>query len=92
MTESLENLRSRIAKIDSQIIQAIGERMYLSREIGQVKRAGRMDIEVKDVEEAVLSRAKSLGQESGLDEEFIENLFRLLIEHSKKEQQEETRG
>jgi len=90
--ETLEELRRRIAKIDLEIIRALRERMDLSREIARIKRAGRMDIEVREVEEVVLSRARSLAGEMELDPEFVDALFRLIIDESKKEQQREIDG
>lgn len=88
-SDSLKDLRQRIADVDSRIVEAVAERMGLSTRIGRVKSAERMEIEIREIEKAVFERVKDKGHEMGVDEELVERLFHLLIEYSKKEQRRE---
>ncbi len=84
--EDIDELRRRISEVDSLILEAVAKRMQLSAEIGEVKAARGLDIEVKDVEKQVLSRARARARELGIDEHVTVQLFQLLVEHSKEEQ------
>jgi chorismate mutase len=82
----IEDLRSMIAGVDNRILDAIADRMKLSVEIGRLKSIRGMGVEAKEVEEQVVSRGRSRAGELGLDQELAEEVLRLLIEYSKREQ------
>jgi chorismate mutase len=84
--EEIEELRSRIAEVDSKILDAVAERMNLSVEIGRLKSLKGLDVEAKEVEDLVIARGRSNAMELGLDEELVERILKLLIEYSKREQ------
>ena len=84
--EEIEELRSKIAEVDSRILDAVAERMNLSVEIGRLKSLKGLDVEAKEVEELVISRGRSNARELGIDEQLVEEILNLLIEYSKREQ------
>ncbi len=89
MTEDsgeIERIRKRIAKVDSRIVEAVAERMRLSSEMGRAKCSRGIDIEIREVEEMVIRRAKEMGRQAGVEEGLVEEIFRTLIEAGKREQ------
>lgn len=82
----IEDLRSMIADVDTRILDAIANRMKLSVEIGRLKSDRGMGIEAKEVEEQVVSRGRTRAGNLGLDPELAEEVLRLLIDYSKREQ------
>ena len=84
--DDLEAIRTKIADVDSRIVQAVAERMRLSSRIGRIKSMKGMSIESKEVERIVLQRACDRAAELGLEQELVERIFKLLIEYSKRQQ------
>ncbi len=80
---SLAKLRERIDRIDTEILTLLNERLELARRTRKLKPA------VRDVrrEREVISRLKARASASGgLSGEFIEGLFRRIIEESRRVQ------
>ena len=84
--EDIEELRAKIAEVDSRILDAVAERMNLSVEIGRLKSLSGLDVEAKEVEELVVARGRAGARDLGIDEELVEKILRLLIDYSKREQ------
>ncbi|MBU7005043.1 MAG: chorismate mutase [Theionarchaea archaeon] len=84
--KDIEELRSKIAEVDSRILDVVAERMNLSVEIGRLKSLRGLDVEAKEVEELVVARGRACARELDIDEELAEKILRLLIEYSKREQ------
>lgn len=84
--QTIEEIRRKIAEVDSRIVKDVAERMRLSAEIGRAKAERGMEIEVREIEERVLARAKAKAVELGVSGELANKLFRLLVEYSKQEQ------
>jgi len=80
----LNQLRIRIDSIDQQIIILISERMNVVWQIGEYKRKNKIQITDTSREQVVIERVVGNGKKVGLDTEFIENLFKLIIEEAKK--------
>ena len=80
----LSELRSRLDKIDEQLITLFEERMSVSREIGAYKRVNSIPITDESREREITeSRSKNASAECA---EGIRSLMRLLIEESKRVQ------
>lgn len=83
---SLERIRRGIDRTDDGIVRLLARRRRLALSLARVKRA--LDIPIFDRrrEAALLGRVKRLGVRHGLDEEFVEVLFRLVVMNSKETQ------
>ncbi len=88
-TSELDYWRSEIDQVDELILQKLAERMEISRKIGAYKNSHQLCIlqanRYRSLMKHLLLRAKTLG----LDEAFIEDLFRLIHEQSVEIQQNE---
>ncbi len=85
--EHLNNLRKDIDAVDYQIIELIGKRMNLSRQIGTYKRS--MDVsnfQPARWDEVIKSRTKA-GVDKNLSEEFILRMYQYIHEESLRHQE-----
>lgn len=80
--ESMEQLRARIDVIDESILAALGERMDISRKIGEYKKKNNIAIIQASRWDTVLERVKSIGAGYGLDADFVEALYNSIHEAS----------
>lgn len=85
----LDDVREQLDDVDRKIVEALAERDRLVGEVARRKmtsEGGR----VRDAarEEALLSRLVSLGQDAGLDGFYVTRMFREVIDHSVRLQQE----
>ncbi|MEW6419934.1 MAG: chorismate mutase [Nitrospirota bacterium] len=80
----LQYCREQVREIDHEILELIGERMKICLEIGEIKK--HLDIPVFDPEQEikVLKDKASLGAAIGLEEDFVTNLMNLMMQYSKK--------
>lgn len=80
--KSLEEIRQIIDQLDENIVEALGKRQKIVREIlsGKLDRAD----EIRDPqrEEKLLEKIRRKAPEFGLDPFFLEQLFREIIQHS----------
>ncbi len=76
----LDQLRRRIAQLDSALLALVAERMELAREIGEEKL--RLSLPLRDytVERVVLERSQRLALELGVEPALAERLFLELVE------------
>ena len=79
--ESMRDVRAGIDSLDEQLLNLLSERIQYIKRAAQIKTS--ID-SIRDDEriEAIISKRKSQASEHGYSEEFIENLFRQLIEYS----------
>lgn len=81
-------LRTRIDALDDSILNALSERMEVSREIGRMKRgSGAAIVQPKRWSE-ILGKVRQRAENLGLDPGFAEDLWNLIHEQSIKEQNE----
>lgn len=71
----MKDLRQQIDQIDRQIVELLGKRMDLVKEIGQLKQSSDSGIQDKNREEEIRSRLNKLAAQEGLDEEFVNHLY-----------------
>lgn len=79
---ALSSLRSKIDVIDENILDLLAERMRTVGEIGCLKRANNVTILQQDRWEKVLRIVTEGARERALDEEFIQELFKLIHQGS----------
>ncbi len=88
VSNSLDQLRERLDGIDGAILEALANRQQVVSDISHLK----LDVpdELRDPrrEEDVLSRLVETGRSSGLDPYFVTRLFREVLDHSVRRQQE----
>ena len=84
--ETLKDLRKRISKIDDEILSLIEERMSLSVKVGEYKRAHGLPIKDYGVEKQIIDKVRQKAGSFGMAEDLGEDVFKTLIEHSCKVQ------
>lgn len=85
-TESLTLLRQQIDEIDNDLIEALGKRMRISREIGQYKKEHSMPVvQTNRYDDILNSRAKS-AEEMGMSGEFMKVIYQAIHEESVRQQ------
>ncbi|OGH90450.1 MAG: chorismate mutase, partial [Candidatus Magasanikbacteria bacterium RIFOXYC2_FULL_39_8] len=59
-------------------------RFELAKQIGKIKKESGMSIQDKDREQRLFEFYRKLGDEFGVDQEFLNKLFEFIIEESKR--------
>ena len=81
---NLEPLRRKIDIADEEIIIAISKRMETVRLIADYKKKDGIPIFDSDREKEVIERIRKYAEESDINPDFAEKIFRLIIEESKR--------
>lgn len=76
---NLEELRIEIDKCNNEIIGAIKKRFYVTREIGKIKKDSNLSSYDKNREDKVINNVRLLAQNSNLNEDMIEDVFRIIM-------------
>lgn len=85
----LEALRKHIDVIDTQIIQIIAQRDAIVKQIGAYKKEHNLKVLDNSREEQLHQFHKQKAQENDISEQLIEQIFNILINHSKGVQEHE---
>ena len=86
MTLSIDQIRKSIDEIDSKILELLTKRKDFIREISIVKNKLSLTILDEKREKEVLQRLTDKAEQSGLNKEFVNNLFDVILENSRFEQ------
>ena len=87
-TESLNELRDKIDKLDDQLLELLARRMRVSRDIGQYKKEHNMPVlQAQRYEELLDKRARQAVQ-MGMDREFMRSVLQAIHEESVRQQME----
>ncbi len=84
--EALSRLRAQIDVIDENLIYTLASRMKVSKQIGELKKAGNVAIVQAGRWDAVLAKVRASADTYGLDPDFVVRLFNLIHEASVAEQ------
>lgn len=84
--EALSRLRAQIDVIDENLIYTLASRMKVSKQIGELKKAGNVAIVQAGRWDAVLAKVRASAESYGLDPDFVVRLFNLIHEASVAEQ------
>ncbi len=76
---SLEDLRKRIDKTDTEIVKLIGERIRIAREIGGEKKREGKQINDRAREKRVSEHIKRIARSENMDQEVIENIYQQIM-------------
>lgn len=87
-TESLNELRSQIDKLDDRLLELLAHRMRVSREIGQYKKEHDMPVLQTRRYEELLTRRAAQAVEMGMDREFMRSVLQAIHEESIRQQME----
>jgi chorismate mutase len=82
--EEIADLRKSIDLIDKNLLFLLNRRNELSKKIGKAKRKLGLPVLDKKREELVIKDRKSLGKKMDLDPKFLEQLFKIIFNESKK--------
>lgn len=86
--ENIDQLRAKIDVIDENILYALGSRMEISRQIGEYKKSNNVAIVQAARWDTLLDKVMKKGQEYGLSEKFITDVFNAIHEASVEVQNE----
>ncbi|MBO4427014.1 MAG: bifunctional 3-deoxy-7-phosphoheptulonate synthase/chorismate mutase type II [Bacteroidales bacterium] len=84
--EALSRLRAQIDVIDENLVQHLASRMKISREIGALKKAGKVAIVQAGRWDEVLEKVRSSAMAEGIDPEFVVRIFNAIHDASVAEQ------
>ena len=84
--EALARLRAEIERIDRELVQLLGQRVQLARQVGAVKQRAGMPALDAEREAAVRARAGDAALALGLPPEEVRALFDRIIEVSRRAQ------
>src|SRR6202007_808843 len=85
---SLDLLRAELDAIDARIVESLADRLRVGGVIAAFKETHPNQVRDTAREQALLDRLQALARELRLDAHFVERLFREIIDHSVRRQQE----
>lgn len=83
---TIEEVRKAIDDIDIELIELLGRRYQYVKEIVKFKEPTEEGIIAKDRFESVIQSRRELARINGLDQDFIEKIYRELLEYFIAEQ------
>ena len=84
----LDGLRMQIDKVDTLLIQCLAKRQETVKEIAEIKKQKNLQIFCPEREQEMVGKRKALASQIDLDSDFIEDIFKKILENSKKIQGE----
>jgi chorismate mutase len=85
----LEQEREKIDRINSEIINFLGERMRSVKKIAEYKGKNEIPIRDEEREKKVLEKISNEAEKKSLDKKFVIDIFKKIIEHSVSEEEKE---
>ena len=82
--KDIPTLRDEIDRIDREIVCLLKERVEITMNVGQLKADKSMAVEDIDRELEVFKNVSAIAGESGLDEEFVREIFRAIAKAIEK--------
>lgn len=84
----MKDLRQQIDEIDQKIVELLGKRMSLVKEIGQLKKTAGDEVQDEEREEMIRKNLKKLAKKEGLSEEFVNHLYTHIFIESRRMQKD----
>lgn len=81
---NIEEMRKQINDVDIEIIRALTKRMDIVKMIAQYKQDNNLPVLQKEREKELLLARKKLATELGVDELFVENVFKRILKESRR--------
>lgn len=82
----IEKCRGEIDKLNEQIIDLLGQRMLLAKKVGELKKELGLQIRDYEREHQVITNMRERAKLHDLPEEYVEQIFELIMKASRKEQ------
>lgn len=86
----LKEVREKIDILDGVLIEALAQRKDLVKEIADIKKKNSISIADEKRENEIFKKRRRLAKEVGLNQEYVEQLFLLIIKNSREEQKNHT--
>ena len=80
----IDDLRKQIDLVDAELIDVLNKRMGLCKKIGDEKRGTGEKIQSRTREVTILDSVKLYGNRAGLDEDFVTNLYQVILAESRR--------
>ncbi len=87
-TGELEHLREHINTIDTQLLLLLAQRKHLVQKIGRIKSQADLPVQDPEREKFVYNQWRAFARELGLEEEWVQELANLILQYSRKTQEE----
>jgi chorismate mutase/prephenate dehydrogenase len=81
--EAMEELRRQIDAIDTQLVNLLAERRRVVERVAEVKREFDLPVSHPAREENLISSRRGQAAAAGLDPDYVEDLFRTVLRHSR---------
>ena len=85
-TEGLAQLRHQIDELDGELVELLGKRMRVSREIGQFKKEHRMPVLQMTRHDEIMKSRCNAAKEMDMDPEFMKTVLQAIHEESVRQQ------
>lgn len=83
----LEEARKEIDDIDKQLLELLAKRLKVCKLLGEYKKKNHLPIQNKEREkEIIMDRARKLKELGFADEQFVQELFALIMKRSREVQ------
>ncbi|MFH0874319.1 MAG: chorismate mutase [archaeon] len=82
----IEELRKEIDSIDNKIISLLSKRKHLIKKIAETKKELHKPIFDREREAQLLKRIKALSKEEGLDKDYIQSIYEIILKDSREKQ------
>ena len=86
MESSIETLRDEINRIDESIIKLLSARMEVAKKRAALKKNKGIQVEDQARESQLFLKIQREAKENLIDEDFVSEIFGLIVSHSKKGQ------
>jgi chorismate mutase len=83
----IKELRKEIDNIDENLVDLLGKRKGLIKEIASIKKSQNKPIIDQKREQELIIRLKKLSKEKNIDENLIVSLYKIILENSRNEQE-----
>ncbi len=80
--ENIDELRARIDVLDNDLLELLASRMRVSDEIGKYKKQNNITILQPGRWDTILGKVFEKGNQKGLDNEFLEKIFKAIHQAS----------
>jgi 3-deoxy-7-phosphoheptulonate synthase len=84
----IPSMRDEIDRVDRELVKLVARRLRASVEIGRVKARRDLPMRSPDREAELIAEARDDAVAAGIDPDYIESLFTIILEHSRAAQQD----
>lgn len=82
MTDKLNKQRCKLNNIDRELLDCLSRRFKVIEDVSRIKLIENIDVMQPGRVDSVISRNKEIGKKGGLSDDFIEKIYKLIIEEA----------